>query len=914
MAKLFQTLFRTRSSQRSSEISRYDLSAYIQQLINNPLGVYGGNYSSTRDGKPVEENQGQFSALVQQGYKANGPIFAIILARLMLFSEARFQFRRLINGRPQDLFGTKALSLLERPWPNGTTGELLARMEQDVSLSGNFYCVNEGDRLRRLRPDWVSIVLTGDPAEDPFVDVAGYVYRPGGYGEPVPYLPNDVAHWCADEETEILTADGWKDFRALRAGDEVLTLNHETGMSEWQPVEEVCIFPAQPRSLVSMEGREFSSLTTGNHRWPVERKNGRARTYVRRWATSDSLSTGDRIPIAAHCADTPVGPKWADALVELVAWFWTEGRFKSGRRPGLQGRGIQIAQSMKNASNVARIRAALSALFGPAVDSITRRGPRANQPQCWREHVEHRPEGDLVMFSLSASASDVITDHAPKKVVATSFLRALTQAQLELYIKVALLADNNGADRLAQKSPAMAEQFALACILAGYPVSIRPGATKLRGYQMTNVRMLKKRHIYPQESARPGAAFKVSRVEYNGHVWCPRTGNQTWLARRHGSVYFTGNSPVPDPEAQYRGMSWVTPVVRELQADDAATRHKDAFFRNGAKPGLVVSLKESIKEEQFRKFVRAMNENHQGADQAYKTLYLAGGADVTVAGANLQQLDFKGVIGSGETRLCAAGGVPPIIVGLSEGLASATYSNYSMARRKFGDHWARPQWRSACAALSNLIDVPGGAELWYDDTDIAFLREDQKDAAEIQSTQAGTINTLITAGFTPESAIKAVTNSDMTMLVHTGLVSVQLQPPGGGIPETDPALAGETPAPAGEYATDEQGYIDAEEAQYALPAAETARSKGRRMPVDHDGSELHDYWTRDPEGLAKWADTATPYENLYEHLLEHMHGDSDKAHRTAAAWFHDVFHYWPGSDKNRVAHGKPPRGDKVGPG
>jgi phage portal protein BeeE len=575
VAKLFQTLFRsgTTSSQRSSEISRYDLSAYINQLLNNPLGAYGEGYPvTTRDGRPVEDNPNQFTALTQRGYKANGPIFAIILARLMLFSEARFQFRRLINGRPGDLFGTKALEILEHPWPNGTTGELLARMEQDVSLAGNFYCVNEGDRLRRLRPDWVSIVLTGDPVEDATVDVAGYVYRPGGYGDPVPYLPDEVCHW----------------------------------------------------------------------------------------------------------------------------------------------------------------------------------------------------------------------------------------------------------------------------------------------------------------------------------------------------------SPVPDPEALYRGMSWVTPVVRELQADDAATRHKEAFFKNGAKPGLVVSLKDSIKEEQFRKFVRAMNESHQGADQAYRTLYLAGGADVTVAGANMQQLDFRGTQGAGETRLCAAGGVPPIIVGLSEGLASATYSNYGMARRKFGDHWARPQWRSACAALSNIITVPGGAELWYDDGDIAFLREDQKDAAEIQSTQAGTINTLITAGFTPESAISAVTNADMTMLVHTGLVSVQLQPPGGGVPQTDPALAGETPAPDANSSTDalpaDTAPAGDASATGDAPATVAARAKGRRAPVDHDGSQLHEYWTRDPEGLAKWADTPTPYENLYEHLLPHMDGNADKAHRTAAAWFHDVFHFWPGSDENRVTHGHPPRGKRVGPG
>lgn len=38
---------------------------------------------------------------------------------------------------------------------------------------------------------------------------------------------------------------------------------------------------------------------------------------------------------------------------------------------------------------------------------------------------------------------------------------------------------------------------------------------------------------------------KVTRVTYilNGVIWCPTTGNGTWLARRDGHEYFTGNKP-----------------------------------------------------------------------------------------------------------------------------------------------------------------------------------------------------------------------------------------------------------------------------------------------------------------------------------------------------------------------------------
>lgn len=233
-------------------------------------------------------------------------------------------------------------------------------------------------------------------------------------------------------------------------------------------------------------------------------------------------------------------------------------------------------------------------------------------------------------------------------------------------------------------------------------------------------------------------------------------------------------APVPDPEARFRGMSWLTPIIREIMADKAATDHKLAFFENGATPNLVVKL-DVPDVDTYSAWIEKLSKEHEGSFNAYKTLYLGAGADATVVGANLRQLDFKVTQGAGETRIAAAAGVPPIIVGLSEGLQAATYSNYGQARRAFSDATMRPLWRNLAGSLANIMPVPGGAELWYDASDVAFLQEDVSDAADIQSTQASSIRTLIDAGFTPDSAIDAVTSGDLTQLEHSGLYSVQLQ-------------------------------------------------------------------------------------------------------------------------------------------
>jgi len=243
-------------------------------------------------------------------------------------------------------------------------------------------------------------------------------------------------------------------------------------------------------------------------------------------------------------------------------------------------------------------------------------------------------------------------------------------------------------------------------------------------------------------------------------------------------------APEPDPEANYRGMSWLTPVVREVMADKAATTHKLKFFENGATPNMVVKLPE-MSREQFHKFKAQTDELHKGARNAYKTVYLGGGADLTVVGASFEQMQFKTLQGVAETRIASAAGVPPVIVGFSEGLqgSSLNTGNYSAARRNFADRTIRRLWRNAATSLEVLVPPPADSELVHDERDVAFLREDQKDASEIQAKEAQTMRNLLDAGYTPASVQAAMAaGGDWSLLQHSGLFSVQLQAPGTTAP------------------------------------------------------------------------------------------------------------------------------------
>lgn len=243
-------------------------------------------------------------------------------------------------------------------------------------------------------------------------------------------------------------------------------------------------------------------------------------------------------------------------------------------------------------------------------------------------------------------------------------------------------------------------------------------------------------------------------------------------------------APIPDPLGAAIGMSWMTPILREIQGDVAATTHKLKFFEHGATPNLVVTGLPGEDPTKFNDLVKLLEEQHAGVANAYKTLYLSAGADATVVGANLQQLDLKGLQGSHETRIAQASKVPATVLNISEGLAGSSLNagNFGQARRNFADTWVYPTLRDLCGALETILKRPADAELWFDTTDMPFVREDGKDIADIERTQAETIRQYIEAGYEPDSVVAAVRAHDLSLLVHTGLVSVQLQRPGAEQP------------------------------------------------------------------------------------------------------------------------------------
>lgn len=256
----------------------------------------------------------------------------------------------------------------------------------------------------------------------------------------------------------------------------------------------------------------------------------------------------------------------------------------------------------------------------------------------------------------------------------------------------------------------------------------------------------------------------TSGVKYKrpiGYDWDPT--RQPGVDPKATAQFFTVDevahwSPIPDPAAKFRGMSWLSPVLRDVGADSAMTAYKTMYMDHGS-PVTAVKYDRPLKPETIDYLISRIKAKYGGVNNAWNPLVFDQGAD-PVLSAGLDQLDFRNIQSGGELRICAAAGVSPILIGLQTG-----NGDYHTAMRQFADMQMRPMWRSACASLQKLVTVPQDAQLWYDTSDIAALQAAETEKAQVTQVSAAAMLTFIQAGMTPESVIHAVTSGDLSLLV-----------------------------------------------------------------------------------------------------------------------------------------------------
>jgi phage portal protein BeeE len=286
----------------------------------------------------------------------------------------------------------------------------------------------------------------------------------------------------------------------------------------------------------------------------------------------------------------------------------------------------------------------------------------------------------------------------------------------------------------------------------------------------------------------------------------PGTDNRSEQAQTFTVDEIAHWSPYPDPRANFRGMSWLTPVLRDVQGDSAMTSYKIAYLENMAAPNLLLKYQQKLRPDTIDSIGERMHAKFGGGN-AFKTFVLDQGADAAVLDNSLDRLSFASTQEAGVNRICGASGVDPILLGLlTLGRASVTYEQ---AMRRLGDVTLRHMWRTVCAALQKLVPgvPPAGVRLWYDTSDIAALRASETERGQTSQVQAAALLTIVQAGYTRESAVAFLSSGDVSQLVPEPqapppgvsgreTTSEKLAPPAAANQITEGHPGGEPPAPS----------------------------------------------------------------------------------------------------------------------
>jgi len=338
-------------------------------------------------------------------------------------------------------------------------------------------------------------------------------------------------HWCLSMDTQTLTRDhGWVTYDQLAPGDCILTLNHDTGQSEWQPAQAVNVFDVVDEPMLQMRSQNHTSLSTANHRWALEQKAHKRHPESRGWTTSqEGFRAHDRIPIVARNAQIPTTAKYEDDFVKLVAAYISDGTLIN-LIPG-NGR-PKVHLTKFKAGEIQELRRILTNLYGPVGVG-------------WTETVENTVSvGSGVRFHISAAQAHSLIEVAPGriKVIRDSFIDDLTESQLLLLLEAMIeIGDGNRRHNgywLLQVEQDRLRPLERAAILLGLSVQwgLRPQTDAAYGTRPLHILTINHRKVIdPKYTER-------SWVKYTGKVWCPTTANGTWLAKRDGRIFYTGNS------------------------------------------------------------------------------------------------------------------------------------------------------------------------------------------------------------------------------------------------------------------------------------------------------------------------------------------------------------------------------------
>lgn len=361
---------------------------------------------------------------------------------------------------------------------------------------------------------------------------------------------------CVDANTQILTKSGWKNYNEIYKGDEILSLNINTGRIVDDRIENVFVYP-ETQSVTHFKTQTFDAVSTPGHNW-VTKLHNKLQFVTTEKICSHIWPDYPLVTIAPNDFNSNVD--WSDDALKLLGWSLTDGNLTDTYYNGAHERSMTLYQSTHKAKN--------KYVYQDMIQTLNKLNLRYTDRENEGYHTIHVLKSDLVY--------GIIDTYAKTKHLSFEFVSTLSQHQCSVLLQAMLQADGSGVDGkgkfLSKRSIEMAcstsqesDIFQYLAVRAGYMthskvITARDCPSNHKYYSNLGLQgnIIQKKNLYIVSIYRPHLIQIYQNKRYDEVVnltWCVQTSQHTWIARRNGYVYITGNSRIQGSAAEETKMA-----------------------------------------------------------------------------------------------------------------------------------------------------------------------------------------------------------------------------------------------------------------------------------------------------------------------------------------------------------------------
>jgi HK97 family phage portal protein len=182
-----------------------------------------------------------------------------------------------------------------------------------------------------------------------------------------------------------------------------------------------------------------------------------------------------------------------------------------------------------------------------------------------------------------------------------------------------------------------------------------------------------------------------------------------------------------NPEGPERGMSPLEPLRLTLLSEDASRRAQQAFWTNGARPGVLLSTDRHLSEDAAKRLKAQWDSIHAGVDSFGKTAVLEEGLKPTIIQLNAEEMQYIQSRILNREEVCGVYDVPPPVIHI---LDKATFSNITEQMRSMYRDTMAPRLAEYESTIDHHLGVDfGGAGTLFSLDDVLRGSPEQRAAA-----------------------------------------------------------------------------------------------------------------------------------------------------------------------------------------